>query len=178
LTLPVGERPRVLEARLASRDVHPGLVSVPVHAIVDGVRWRTVWTSWTAAVWEERTVLARDAAAGEEISAGMLEVRRLEAGGPAALDASRLVGSSLRRDARSGESLGEGDVLRRRLIEPGAAILLEIRMGGVSARTPATAQEGGARGDRVRVRLREGERSMLATVVSRELVVVDLTSSR
>jgi flagella basal body P-ring formation protein FlgA len=174
LQVPGGKAAPEVRARLAAADVGPGQVTVPVQVLVDGAVWRSLLTTWRVELHELRPVLVRDALAGEEIRADMLERRRVTVNGAPALDLDQLVGSTLARPVDAGRALTAEDVVRNVLVQAGSTLFLEVRKGAVNARVPVFAEEPGSRGDVIRVRLLEGERTLRATVVARDLVTIQL----
>ena len=174
LQVPGGSEVPEVRARLATADVRPGQVTVPVQVLVDGAVWRSVLTTWKVELYELRPVLVRDARAGEVLGPELLERRRVAVEGGAALDLDQLIGSTLARPVEKGRALLSADVVRDVLVQSGATLFLEVRNGAVSARVAVTAEEPGSRGDVIRVRLLEGERTLRATVVARDLVTIQL----
>jgi len=75
---------------------------------------------------------------------------------------------------QKGHALTSADVVRDILVQTGATLFLEVRKGAISARVAVAAEQSGSRGDVIRVHLLEGERTLRATVVARDLVTIDL----
>ncbi len=174
LQVPCGSRPAELRARIEKEDLARGQVSVPVQVLVDGNLWRSAATSWQVELREERWVLARDLEAGATLGADALELRRVAVAAAAGMSADMLLGARLLRSMKAGEEPAGADVARATLVEPGATLILEIKKGGISARVPVQAEEAGARGDRIRVRTLDSQRTLRATIVSRDQVRLDL----
>jgi flagella basal body P-ring formation protein FlgA len=174
LQVPSGAEAPQVRAQLAPGAAHPGQVSVSVQVLVDGAVWRSVLTTWRVELFATCAVLARDGAAGEVLREDMLEQRRVPLGTAPALGLGQLVGCALARPVAAGQALCQEDVVREMLVTAGATLYLEVKKGAVSARVAVSAEESGARGDHIRVRLLEGERTLRATVVSRELVAIRL----
>lgn len=174
--VPAGVEGVRLEARLALRELRSGPLNVPVNVLVDGERWRTVWTSWELSIFEERTVLARDVRAGELLGPDDFRVERVRVSAPGADNPARgvLVGSPAARDLKAGSVLSDLDVHRPLAVRRGDTLYLQARKGMVKARVPAVAREDGRVGDRIVVAPLSGGREMSALIVSRELVEIDL----
>jgi flagella basal body P-ring formation protein FlgA len=174
LQVPGGNQAPEVRARLAAAEVKPGRISVPVQVLVDGAVWRSVLTTWRVELYELRPVLVRDGVPGEELRPDMLERRRVTVDGAPALDLAQLIGSSLARPVEAGKALTADDIVREVLVQSGATLYLEVRKGAIVARVPVAAEEAGSRGDIIRVRMIEGERTLRATVVARDLVAIRL----
>lgn len=170
----------VLRSILPSVEERAGAISVPVRILVDGEIHRTVWTQWQVERFEVRPVLSRRVAAGETIGLGVIENRRVKAAPglrAQSLPAGLLIGSVARRDLEAGRLVCESDVVRPQIIQKGDEVYLRIRKGRVVASRPATATEAGALGDRV-LCLTEGQRELMAVVVGRNLLEIDLSADR
>jgi flagella basal body P-ring formation protein FlgA len=172
--VPCGERALELRAVVDSAARAGGSVSVPVRLMVDGALYRTVWTSWRVAVWEEACVPARAILAGETISLDMLEKRRVASGGEPALPAALCLGATAARELAPGQPLRESDLLRPLLVRRGDPLFLEVRRGGIHARIGAVADSDARAGERLRVTVLDTRRSLTATAVARDLAVIDL----
>lgn len=176
LEVPLARTRSELRPGRTRSELAAGVRSVPVEVWIDGSLNRTVWTSFEVGLWSEQPVLLRPVRRGEPIDASSFVVRRtrVPAGAGASLGADALLGASARRDLPAGATPTEQDVERARLVRPGDAIQLEVRKGSVVARAPAIAREGGSLGDRVRVTSSAGQREVVARVVGRGLVAVEL----
>lgn len=175
--VPSGNKPPELRAVLGDSALKGGPINVPVRIMIDGGVYRTVWTNWQLAVWEEASVPKRAIAAGETITLDMLEKRRvLSAGvGPeAALAAGLVIGSTAKRELAVGVPVREMDVMRPVLVKRGDTLFLEVRRGNINARVAATADQDARAGERIRVTLLESKRSMNATVITRDLARIEL----
>jgi flagella basal body P-ring formation protein FlgA len=174
--VPLGTRPAELRVRVTDPLSSSGLVPVPVQVLVDGVPYKTLWTTWQAERWATMPVLARPLRSGETIQPFHLEPRRVkvQTGRAKALPASMLTGAVAARDLASGAPVTESDVHRPTVVQLGDTVTLEVRKGAVSARTSATALASASVGDRVRVRSLIGGQEHHALVVSRDVVRIDL----
>jgi flagella basal body P-ring formation protein FlgA len=181
--VPIGARPWELRTRIESGTSASGIVSVPVEILVDGVAYRTVWTSWMVEVWRTQPVLVRPVKAGERLASDMFELRPVlwNEGDQQPLDVARLVGSVAARNLAPGETLAAIDVHRTYVVQAADGVFLRVRKGAIEARVPAVALEAGAVGDRIHVRtLRLGSsdpkdaQDLSATVLAHDLVEIDL----
>jgi len=177
VAVPEGAEAPSLRARLTSNGLTSGTVNVPVEILVDGAVYRTIWTTWKTKVWRTLPVLAREVRAGETLAPSMFERRRVEwRGGSSvkALPAASLGGSVAARDLAAGAVVTGLDVHRPSVLVAGSSVFVRVKKGSIEARTSGQALDSGAVGDRVRVRTNKGAQELFATVVSGELVVVDL----
>ncbi len=180
IDIPSGERDHALRAVLAETDLHGGPANVPVRVLVDGVPYRTIWTNWDVDLWEQCSVPKVAIRAGETITEDMLETRRVTSRGPRAaqaMPATLVVGASAARELPAGQPIAEMSLIRPTLVQRGETVFLEIRRGAISARVGATAQQAGKKGERIRFALLDGKRELEAVVVSRDLAVIDMSSS-
>jgi flagella basal body P-ring formation protein FlgA len=175
--VPMGERGRQLNARVSVTQLSSGVLGVPVEVLVDGLRYRTVWTSWRVDVWETRPVLARAVRAGEELRPELFSRARVPVGRaaePEALDPRQIVGAVARRDLAPGERVTVQDVHRPAAVTLGAALFLRVKKGPIEARVSALALETGAIGERIRVKTTESGQELVATIVGRDLCEISL----
>lgn len=194
--VPVGVEGHAVRSTLVVPPTASGTVSVPVDLLVDGVRYRTVWTNWDVDLWETRAVLAKPVRAGDPLRADLLARSRVPVLGEARgepLSAEELAGALAVRDLAAGECVTRDDVLRPKLVNPGETVFLRVRKGAIEACSAAVALEPGAIGDRIRVRilsapdavrgaahpaargaLQPAGQELVATVKSRESCELDL----
>ena len=175
--LPSGDKPTELRAVYSDANQKAGPINVPVRLLVNGGIYRTVWTNWRLSVWELASVPKRAIANGETITLDMLESRRVlspGSGPEAALAAGLAVGATAKRELQAGVPLREMDVSRPVLVKRGDALLVEVRRGNVHARTAATAEADARSGERIRVTVIDSKRALTATVVSRDLAIIEL----
>lgn len=176
--VPAGNQPVDVRSVLGDTLLRPGPINVPVRVHVDGTLYRTVWTNWRLALWEDATVLKRPVVTGEAISPDMLEKQRVLAKGEGEsppLAAGLAWGATARRDLAAGQVLREIDVLREVIVKRGDTVFLEVRRGNVHARVAAIAEADAHPGDRIRVKIAESGRAMTATVISRDLALIELS---
>ena len=166
----------VVQSVLAAGELGAGTTNVPVRVQIDGVVHRTVWTSWEVSLYEERPVLVRGVRAGEVLTADAVELRRVALGSEdGALSLQMAIGATSTRDLAAGSTLSGRDLVRPPLVQRGSVVYLEVRKGSVQARVAAVAGKAGARGDRIPVTTLAGGRELEATILSRDLVTIDLT---
>jgi flagella basal body P-ring formation protein FlgA len=169
--IPLGRQGHALQARVPASELSSGVLGVPVEILVDGVRYRTVWTSWRVEVWETRQVLARPVRAGEELAPAFFErarVRVTSDARPAPLVPAQVLGSVAKRDLARGEAVTALDVHRPAAVTLGSTLFLRVKKGAIEARVPALALETGLVGDRIRVRTTESGQELSATVTGRD----------
>lgn len=170
--IPLGENGSELVARAPSGDLGSGILGVPIEVWVDGLRYRTVWTSWRVDVWETRQVLAHPVAAGAELTPADFARTRVRVGRDSGLEAltpTQVVGSVARHDLAPGAPVTGLDVHRPPAVTLGTSLFLRVRKGAIEARISALALETGAVGDRIRVRAAGSGQELQALVVSRDL---------
>ncbi len=175
--VPQGERGSTIQARVVAGELKSGILGVPVDVLVDGLRYRTVWTSWRVDVWETRAVLARPVRAGEQLRPELFSRARVQVGRESeiqALDPSQVAGSVARRDLAPGERVTEHDVHRPAAVVLGATLFLRVKKGPIEARVSALALETGSVGDRIRIKTVEAGQELVATVIGRDLCEISL----
>ena len=175
--VPAGAIQHRIEARLGTRPTTSKTISVPVDIHVDGVRYRTVWTSWDVKIWETRPVLARGVLAGQELRPQMFERRRVllqSTGGVKPLDQGSLFGAVALRDMKSGELVTGLDVNRPTVVALGESVFLRVKNGSIEARVSAVALQSGAIGDRIRLQTANGAQELIARIISRDVCLLDL----
>lgn len=166
-----------LRGALELAQLTTGGLTVPVQVLLDGQVYRTINTTWNVKVWQQLPVVGRPVIAGEPLSPSLFETRRVLLDGrtkskPVALDL--IAGATAARALRTGQVVTEADVHRPVAVRSGDVIFIEVAKGAVTARVVGTALASGALRDRVIVRLDASGREMLGTVVSPELVRVEL----
>jgi len=176
VAIPQGSQKRQIKARLDSAPSRSGFINIPVDILVDGARFRTVWTGWDAVVYETRRVLNRDLRAGETIGAKDIEERLVPTGlnTPSALSPSLLPGSVAGHGLVAGSVVSPMDVVRPKAIGQRDLVRLKIMRGGVTASVLATAMASGAIGDRIRVQTIDKKLNFNATIKSKDTCVLIL----
>ncbi|MBI5364846.1 MAG: flagellar basal body P-ring formation protein FlgA [Planctomycetes bacterium] len=177
LEVPDAREKTELQARIDRRELRGGAWSVPVQVWIDGALYQTAWAGFTVELWAELPVLVRDVARGELLSAGHVETTRVKVEGDtpfAALDALALSGSVAQRDMARGSIVTDRDVKRAQLVTRGEPITLEVQKGSVVARSMVTCAQDGALGDTIQIQTADKSRQLVARVVGRSLVRIEL----
>ena len=174
--VPASEGGARLRARVQSEVGDSTTVAIEL-LVEDGI-FRTVRTRWRAERFVEVPVLARDVAAGEELTAGdfRLERRAIAGSRRDGLAPEALVGTTAARSLSAGSTVGSNDVRREFVVRAGANLVLAVKKGAIEARVSAVALEGAAIGSRFRVRTNQGEQELTARLVNADLAVIDLGS--
>ena len=180
IVVPRGETPARLEAEIAPAAANAVEWRVPVRIWVEDELYRTVWTRWRAECMSSIPVLARAIKRGEPITPA--DVRYEDQRVPYStteqpIEALSLLGAAARRDLPAGSRLRDVDLDRPYVVERGDLISLEVRRGPIVARTRVEVIQRGRLGDRVRVRSHSTGRELVARVVARELVQLNLSAS-
>jgi hypothetical protein len=130
IAVPAGTETHTIAVRVTRAPETSGPFTVPVDILIDGVRYRTVWTSWEVSVWETRPVLARRVRAGELLSPSLFVRERVKVttGRGAALDAGVLNGSVALHDLLAGKPVTTLDVQRPQVLAVGEAVFLRVRL--------------------------------------------------
>jgi len=169
--IPAGSGPPGFVARPNPSELASGLVSVPVDLVVDGMRYRTLWTTWRVEVYEVRSVLTQPVKKGQQLSPSMFMQKRVQV--PAGrqvlpLKRTMLLGAVAKRDLHAGDLVSPFDVHRPTVVAIGEPLLLHVRKGSISAQISVQALEAGAIGDRIGVRTQSTDRELIVTVRSRD----------
>jgi flagella basal body P-ring formation protein FlgA len=144
---------------------------VPIELHVDGVRYRTIWTSWEVEVFEMRSVLTNRVKMGQELTPAMFTRQRvrIQAGRTfKLLDHTMIVGAVAKRDFQPGEVVTALDVYRPTVVTLGDPLILRVKKGAISAQITVQALESGSVGDRIRLRATGTGREIVATIKSRD----------
>lgn len=176
VSIPQGTQEHEIKARLETAPSRSGFVNIPVDILVDGARFRTVWTAWDVVVWETRRVLSRDIESGEEIDAGDFRKQRVPVGrnAPPALDPKLLPGAVAGHSMLEGSVIKPADVYRPKVVNKQDIVRLKIMRGGITASVIASTLGSGAIGDRIRVITLDKKIEFTATIQSRDTCVLIL----
>jgi len=177
LKLPVGDRTRVIVAKKPTGELRSGIVGVPVELMVDGIRYRTIWTSWRVDVWETRDVLKRPVRAGEELAPGHFETRRVKLGSESELprvEPGQAVGAVAKHDLAAGTTVSSFDLHRPAAVTKGTTLYLRVKKGAIEARLAAVALDTGSVGQKVQVQAVESRQILTATVTGRDACEIKL----
>lgn len=153
-TVPVGLQSRALVAEPTTTAIKPGTWAVPVKVLIDGMPYRTVWTSFRVDLYGVVPVLNRDVPAGGEIQLSDVVMQRAPIDTAASLrplDGSKLTGAKARRLLRAGMPVGEADVIRRLAVSRGETVTLVVNNGLVKVCTEVVALRDGYVGDLIPV---------------------------
>jgi flagella basal body P-ring formation protein FlgA len=169
--------PPEVRATLNTPDVRSGIQSVSVRVEIDGRTHAVRQVHFDVQRWQTVAVLRRPVPSGTIITPDNVEEREVlvpPSQREPALTADMLIGSVTARYLDAGRAVQRIDVHRPKVVEARAPLILEVRHGQITARAAAIALEDGSAGDRIRVRIVDSGREMHVTVVSRELVVIEL----
>jgi len=175
--LPVGDRTRAILGRKHTGELRSGIVGVPVELMVDGIRYRTVWTSWRVEVWETRDVLKRPVRAGEELAPGLFETRRVKLEGESELPRvppGQAVGAVAKHDLAAGTTVSSFDLHRPAAVTKGTTLYLRVKKGAIEARVAAVALDTGTVGQKIQVQAVESRQVLTATVTGRDACEIKL----
>lgn len=175
--VPLGEKGNGIVARATAGEAKSGVVGVAVEALVDGLRYRTVWTSWRVDVWETRPVLSRPVRSGEELGPDLFTRKRVLLGRAVELeplDPRESLGAVATHDLAEGERVSVHDVHRPAAVILGSTLFLRVKKGSIEARVSALALETGSIGQRIRVKTVESGQEMVATIVGRDACEISL----
>lgn len=167
-------RPRTQTLRAVT-----GSQGVALDVVIDGAVWRTLWTSWEVEVYELWPVLRAAVRKGETLTAAHFETRRVRVGSgriSSPLSAKAYGVAEAARTLEAGYVVLEEDVTRAWTVERGDACQLQVKSGGVSAHVRATVMANGRTGDRVAVRIDNNERQVVATVMGKGHLLLDMTT--
>lgn len=166
--VPAGLQTRELVSQPSAAKAQPGSCSIPVDIQIDGIPYRTVWTSFEIELYQVVPVMKRDIAPGQTIGAGDVVMQRaaLSAGkGNAPMDRMALVGSTAKRLLRAGAPVAERDIQRVLAIQRGETVALLVKNGLVTVSTEVVAIQDAYLGDLVPIRTFGSSRELTAKVV-------------
>lgn len=122
-------------------------------------------------------VLRRAVNTGETIRANdieLVQVREDASKRDLIADPKRLVGQTARVRLRDGEPVREGDVRAPTLVTRNATVTIILQTGSLQLSAQGRATEDGARGDTIRIVNTQSNRTIEATVVAPDTVLVQL----
>ena len=169
--IPAGHAQPSLRARTRALEAKSGSISLPVDILIDGARYRTIWTTWKVEVFATRPVLKMSVKQGEELMPGMLVQKRVKVTPGTTyppLDGGMVIGAVAKRDLRAGETVTAMDVRRPTVVTVGEPLVLCVQKGPIMAKITVQALESGSVGDRIRVRAAGTGSEIIATVRSRD----------
>ena len=179
--VPVGLATRELVAEPSTTASGPGTWSVPVKIVIDGMPYRTVWTTFRVDLYRVMPVLRRDIAPRGAIGVGDIVLRRAAvaaASGKTPLRAEELVGATAKRLLKAGQPVSNQDVNRVKAITEGEIVSLVVRNGLVKVSTQALALRDAYLGDVIPVRTNGGAKELLARVVASGRLELRIGTSR
>ncbi|HPF12645.1 MAG TPA: flagellar basal body P-ring formation chaperone FlgA [Planctomycetota bacterium] len=177
LQVPKGRKQVQIKARPASGPRGQGSQGVAVEIWVDDALWRTQWTSWEVAAWEEVAVLTTPVVRGEKLTPAMFKTeRRRQAVNASArpLQPQQVMEAQAMRDLPAGQPVFQGDVERTKVIQRGNVVQVSVLKGRVTAVSTGLAQEDGRMGDQVRVVMSGTGKELVGTVAGTNNVLVRL----
>lgn len=168
-----------IKARSESLRAVSGPQGVAVDVTVDGVLWRTIWSSWSVDMYENWPVLRVAVRKGETLVSAHFETRRVKVGAgritiPLSRDAYGMAEANI--DLPAGRVVLKEDVIYAWTVVKGDRVQLEVKSGEVVARVRGTVVTNGRVGDYVSVKLDTNEREVSAMVISKSLLRIDLTA--
>ncbi len=167
VTVPIGRKSRVLQARIPSGKVGTNSAFLRVDIFVDGKVVSSIPLTFQIQRFGEAVVLLRNVKRGEPIEADMLTTRRVEIK-EATLDPYREIGELSElvasRNLRQGTILTKGDVQKPFVIRRGEIITVVAARGTVKVTTRGIAQKDGVKGATIPVLL-VGKREPIFTTV-------------
>lgn len=111
-----------------------GVWNVPVQVVIDGMPYRTVWTSFDVNIYRDMPVLVRDIASNQKIGPGDVVIRRTaQPKGMLVepLNKRRLLGAIAKRFLRKGEPVTDQDVTREAAVEEGETVILQVENNAI-----------------------------------------------
>jgi flagella basal body P-ring formation protein FlgA len=177
VTLPIGDRSRSIVAKKPTGELRSGVIGVPVELMVDGIRYRTLWTSWRVEVWETRDVLKRPVRAGEELAPEHFERQRVRIGHESELprvEPGQAIGAVAKRDLEAGTAVTTSDLTRPLAVTKGTTLYLRVKKGAIEARVAAVALDSGVVGEKIQVQAVESRQVLFATVTGRDACEIKL----
>ncbi len=167
VTVPIGRKSRVLQAKLPSGKVGSNSAFIRVDILVDDKIVSSVPLTFQIRRFGEAVVLLRDMKRGEPIDASMLTTKRVEIK-EATLDPfqkiNQLTDLVASRNLRQGAILTKGDVQKPFVIRRGEIITVVAATGTVKVTTRGIAQKDGVKGATIPVLL-VGKREPIFTTV-------------
>ena len=148
-----------------------------VDILVDGELWRTQWTTWNVATWEDVPVLTVRVPKGEKLTRDMFRMERRKVAQGAVgntLNLRKLQDAVAARELVPGEPILPSDVTREMVVTKGHRVQVEVVSGRVSARSAGIALSDGHVGDAIRITLDVNGKELTGTIVGRNHIRVEL----
>jgi|GEM_PF-626976 len=181
-TVPEGSLGRELLAQpdtsaSTSESLQPGTWNVPVQILVDGMPYRTVWTSFRVTLHRDLPVLTRDIPRGGSIQPGDLVLERTaiaRSGAFQPLGERKLVGAVAKHPLRRGHPVTASDVRRPLAVAEGETAHLVVESGTIHVTARVTALEDGYLDDVISVVVVGTEKELSARITQRGRLLLDL----
>ena len=174
---PTGRNGVEIRARAATGPAGQGLQGVAVDILVDGELWRTQWTTWTVATWEDVAVLKVRVKKGEKLTPDMFQMERRKRSQMASsnpLTFKKLQNAVAARELTPGDAIYARDVSRETVVTQGHRIQVEVKSGSVIARTGGVALSDGRIGDSIRIKIDVNAKELTGTVIAKNRILVEL----
>lgn len=177
--VPVGLESREFSAEPTTAKAESGSWSIPVKIKIDGVPYRTIWTSFQVDLYRVMPVMKTDIAPGQIIEAADVVMQRaaVTAGARRApLGRAALVGAEAKRLLRAGLPVAERDVRRELAIKRGETVSLIVRNGLVTVSTEVISMQDAYLGDLVPIQTFGSSKELTAKVVGARRLELSLNS--
>lgn len=174
---PTGKQGVEVKARRATGPADQGLQGVAVDILVDGELWRTQWTTWSVAAWEDMPILRVRVSKGQKITPDMFQLerrKRTQGASSSPLSFRNLQNAVAARELAPGDAVYARDVTRETVVTQGHRVQIEVKSGRVLATTAGVAKEDGRIGDSIRVQLDVTGKELTGTVVAKNRIRVEL----
>ena len=176
LIVPLGE----LELRLGTLPPGPGSYRVGVGIYVDGQRHRTIQVRVQLRPKTPVIVAASDILAGSIIHRDAVEKVILETSSSDQMFAEpeAVIGLEASRTIRAGDPITADDIAVSVLIQSGDTVVIEAISGAIMAKTPGVALQSGKLGDWIRVQNTESRKEIVARIIGKGVVRVELEAGK
>ncbi len=159
------------------RSLGAGLYTVPVQVVCEGVALITLNVRLRTRFWREAVVAARAIHTGEAIDPDAIALRTvavLDESDDLITDPSEVVGKIAKRPISVGQPVRRISIDEPAVIRRGQNVKLLVKLDGAVMETGAVAQQDGKVGARVRVLVTDTRKTLLATVVDAQTVMLDV----
>ena len=177
LSVPRGVHEPRLVPKLGELNRSPGLQQVPVEIWLGDTLFRSIHATFRVSIWKRTAVLRRAVNVGDQLHAGLFEVKRValqEAKGLQALRRAQLGGAVALRPLPAGSIVVERDVFREVIVKRGDQLTVQVMKGVVKVTDVGIAKADGRMGERVRVELRSTGRELIAEVSGPRSAIVKI----
>lgn len=159
------------------RALGAGLYTVPVQVVGEGIAPITVNVRLRTTFWREAVVATRAIHTGEAIGADAVALRTvavLEDNDDLITDPSEVAGKIAKRPIAAGQPVRRTSIDEPAVVRRGQTVKLLVKLDGAVIETGAVAQQDGKVGARVRVLVTDTRKTLLATVVDAQTVMLDV----